>query len=470
LYAEQRTKELKTSTKEQRTLRFADIFSGLGGFHLALKELGHKCVFACELDDSLRELYTTNFNLTPASDIRKVPLTLIPAHDVLCAGFPCQPFSKAGEQSGFECPTWGDLFDHIVSILKHHQPEFVLLENVPNLMKHNEGRTWARVARSLRKIGYECDARILSPHQFGVPQIRERVYIVARLRGLQQFAWPEGQLSPELSVETVLDTKPRDARALSQQVVDCLKMWQCFIDRFPKGEELPTFPIWAMEFGANYPYEDFTPSSIRRSELRKFRGTFGLPLAKVAKGKLISALPPYARTDEKRFPDWKIDFIRKNRELYRRNKKWIDGWKEELLQFPPSLQKLEWNCKGGERDIWKYVIQFRASGVRVKKPSTAPSLIAMTVTQVPIIAWERRYMTPRECAKLQSMECLKELPVASTAAYKALGNAINVHVMKCVARSLLNASANESSAHDGKPTITISGRRIRDEIQVATYS
>jgi len=213
-------------------------------------------------------------------------------------------------------------------------------------------------------------------------------------------------------------------------------MWQRFIKQFPKKEYLPTFPIWAMEFGANYPYKEFSPASMKPAELRKYRGAFGKSLAKVPDGKLLAALPPYARTDKKAFPDWKIDFIRMNRDLYEKNKKWINAWKHELLSFPPSLQKLEWNCKGGERDIWKYVIQFRASGVRVKKPTTAPSLIAMTVTQVPIIAWERRYMTPRECAKLQSMGSLKVLPDASTPAYKALGNAINVHVMRLIAQAL----------------------------------
>ena len=100
----------------------------------------------------------------------------------------------------------------------------------------------------------------------------------------------------------------------------------------------------------------------------------------------------YARADKKAFPDWKIDFIRKNRDLYHKNKKRIDGWKHELLPFPPSLQKLEWNCKGENRNVWDYVIQFRASGVRIKRPTTAPSLIAMTTTQVPIIGWEKRYM------------------------------------------------------------------------------
>jgi DNA (cytosine-5)-methyltransferase 1 len=448
----------------RKTMRFVDLFSGLGGFHLALEQLGHRCVFASEVDSSLQNIYTENFGFTPSGDIRKVPVATIPAHEILCAGFPCQPFSKAGEQDGFDCPSWGDLFDRVVAILKHHEPEYVLLENVPNLLKHDGGKTWGRVVRLLKRAGYESDARILSPHQFGVPQIRERVYIVARRGGLNGFAWPERQAHPDLHVDSVLEKNPADAKPLTKQVIDCLEMWQRFIRRYPKKEHLPTFPIWAMEFGANYPYEKFSPASMKPAVLRKFRGAYGKPLAKVPDKELLAALPPYARADKKAFPDWKIDFILKNRELYHKNKKWIDGWKDELLAFPPSLQKLEWNCKGGERDIWKYVIQFRASGVRVKKPTTAPSLIAMTVTQVPIIAWENRYMTPRECAKLQSMEKLRVLPEASTAAYKALGNAINVHVMRLIAEALVGSGCN------GKPATAVEHDERRVCVQAAVVA
>jgi DNA (cytosine-5)-methyltransferase 1 len=419
-------------------VRFIDLFAGLGGFHLALRELGHICVFACEIDETLRNLYEKNFSTRPADDIRNVKPSQIPPHDVLCAGFPCQPFSKAGSQEGLDDPELGDLYKYMLRIIHRHKPLYLILENVPNLKNHDEGKTWDKIARLIRREGYDVkEPKKLSPHHFGIPQIRERIYIVASTRALDGFEWPT-PVPTSPSIHTVLDRRPPEARLLSKQVRTCLEIWQEFLDLMPSDEKIP-HPLWSMEFGATYPYEETTPSQLTTEELGRYRGSHGHPLDDAKDmDEMLKLLPSHARTNQKRFPDWKIQFIRNNRRFYEQHSKWLDSWMPKIAGFPSSFQKLEWNCQGERvRRLNRYVVQLRASGVRVKRRTTAPSLVAMTATQVPIITWENRYMTPTECKRLQSMEQLPELPESATKTYEALGNAVNVKVARLVAEALL---------------------------------
>ena len=232
-------------------------------------------------------------------------------------------------------------------------------------------------------------------------------------------------------------------------------MWGDFLARTPDSLKMPSFPIWSMEFGATYPYEDDTPAAVwhRRPVwgLRNMhvRGSFGIPLDHMKIDEQRRHIPSHAGRDgEFKFPRWKCSFIRQNREFYAENRSWIDPWMERWHpeEFPSSFQKLEWNAQGEERDIDRFVLQVRASGIRVKRPKTSPSLIAFTQTQVPILGAHltgvRRYMTPQECAKLQSLDDI-ELPDVDFKAYKALGNAVNAKVVEAIARPLVKGVSAE---------------------------
>ncbi|PPH78154.1 DNA (cytosine-5-)-methyltransferase [Rathayibacter sp. AY1D9] len=426
---------------ETSAFTFIDLFAGLGGFHVALASLGGRAVFAAEWNRPLNALYKSNFGIEPAGDLAQVSAGTIPDHDVLTAGFPCQPFSKAGEQLGFAHTLQGQLFFKVEEIIAAKKPAMFILENVPNILKHQGGETFSVILKSLRNLGYDVDARRYSPHEFGIPQIRDRVYIVGSRSGLHTFKWPQPRPVPT-SIRSVLDKNPTAAREIRPNIQSALDIWDDFIRSAPSEVKLPSFPLWAMEFGATYPFEDETPdllmNELQERGLNRYKGSFGKDLFGLNLDEQIRVLPSHALRKGPRFPKWKIDFIRNNRDFFEQNRSWIEPWlaRSGVASLPSSLQKLEWNVQGEHRSLWNYVIQIRASGVRVKRPTTAPSLIAMTDSQTPIIGWERRYMTPRECARLQSLEEIR-LPESSAVAYKALGNAVNAEVVRKLAKPLL---------------------------------
>lgn len=169
---------VRREDKKLQGYKFIDLFSGIGGFHLALTSYGAKCVFASEINESAANVYFDNFKMRPQGDIRKIKTKKIPKHDIICAGFPCQPFSISGNQNGFKDEN-GKLFFQIIRIAKYHKPKMILLENVTNLFTHNGGKTIETVEERLEKIGYSVYREVLCATNFSVPQARKRAYIIA---------------------------------------------------------------------------------------------------------------------------------------------------------------------------------------------------------------------------------------------------------------------------------------------------
>ena len=426
--------------------KFIDLFAGLGGFHVALDRLGGECVFASEWVPALQSLYEQNFGVSVHGDITKVDMSEIPEHDFLTAGFPCQPFSKAGEQLGFDHTLQGQLFFEVLRILEQRRPSSFVLENVPNLLKHNSGSTFDFMRKQLERLGYHVSAARRSPHQFGIPQVRDRLYIVGAQDSLDGFEWPEPR-SETTDIRSVLDERPAGARPVRGSALAALDLWQEFLDRAPAGTRLPSFPLWAMEWGATYEFEERSPhEQLRADGARSFEGQWGSFFTQVRgenEQEVLGSLPTYAMVRTPTLPRWKQQFIRQNRDFYAQHQAWIAPWLPKLAQLPTSFQKMEWNVKGGRLTLEDHVIQMRASGLRVKRATSAPALVAMTDSQVPIIGWERRYMTPAECSRLQGLDGIK-LPSAEKDAYRALGNAVNADVVGRIAASLISRSQNDN--------------------------
>jgi DNA (cytosine-5)-methyltransferase 1 len=435
------------------------------------------------LDAELRELYLENFPEMKGrvfGDIRDPAVqALVPDHDILCAGFPCQPFSKSGAQKGTNDETRGTLFHEILAILgKKHAP-YVILENVGNFGRHDGGRTWRIVRERLEGLGYEVrgtehltpqsrvDWRdvgsffgtrkrcvlgtawqeghgLISPHHFGFPQHRERFFIVAALDGLAEPAFPHVDRTVRTALQGIVTPNSKLSRVdvketrLTAQQRACIRHWNQLIQALPKKVELPSFPLWGDELFATYPFEKRTPWKTPAKELRK---SIEMSKAKdMSREAMLERLPSYAREKTTKFRNWKIRYIRQNRDWWGRIAPMLPrGWASRLKAFPASLRKLEWNAKGGERNLWKYVLQFRPSGLRVKRYVSSPALVAMTSTQIPILGPQKRFITRTEGLRLQGFPKGHKLPASRDAAFQALGNAVHVGVVERLAAHLLAA-------------------------------
>jgi DNA (cytosine-5)-methyltransferase 1 len=214
---------LNIQNKTLSSYTFIDLFAGIGGFHLAVSSFGANCVFASEWDKYAAKTYQQNFNLKPFGDITKIDENDIPNHDILCGGFPCQAFSIAGKQKGFN-DIRGTLFFDIARIINHHHPKVIFLENVKNLAKHDEGKTLETISKKLEAFGYNVYTKVLNASNYGLPQNRERIYIVAFRKDIDStnFNFPIATNEPTC-LEKILEKNPTNAKIVHRSDIDIYK-------------------------------------------------------------------------------------------------------------------------------------------------------------------------------------------------------------------------------------------------------
>lgn len=405
-----------------KAFRYVDLFAGIGGFHAMLDHAGGKCVYVSEIDPEARETYLRNWvDGLPEADRPQINTDInsatpergrvdVPEHDVLAAGFPCQPFSKSGYQRGMD-EARGTLFWNIARILEERKPAIVLLENVRNIAGPRHVHEWEVIIQTLRSIGYRVSStpsvfspHLLPPERGGSPQVRDRVFIlgtyVGKLRARVEVkptvvrgavdGWNPMDWDTEWILDDDGDIPNLRKYRLNPEEEAWVDAWDDLVlkMREEKGLRLPGFPLWA---------DDWVPErSLDRDILD-------------------------------RLPAWKRDFVIKNARFYDEHKGLIDAWRcrhPEFRRFPESRRKLEWQAQD-TGSLWETVMHFRPSGIRAKAPTYLPALVA--ITQTSIIGHRRRRITPHEAARLQGLPRSFSFDgQRDQASYKQVGNGVAV--------------------------------------------
>lgn len=409
---------------QKPAFRYIDLFAGIGGFHSMLDHAGGECVYVSEIDAEARETYLRNWvddvpedaqpkiNMDITTDTPETGRIGVPDHEVLAAGFPCQPFSKSGYQRGMD-EARGTLFWNIARILQVRKPKVVLLENVRNIAGPRHRHEWDVIISTLRSLGYRVSdvPTVFSPHFLppelgGTPQVRDRVFILGTYVGKKR-AEAERDVPPTVSRASVEGWNPADWRAewildddstipnieryrLNTDEVAWIDAWDDLVQRMyhDKGLRLPGFPLWA---------DDWQPERSLDVEYLD------------------------------RLPAWKRGFLIKNARFYDEHRGLIDSWRKdhpEFRDFPESRRKLEWQAQD-TASLWDTIMHFRPSGIRAKAPTYFPALVA--ITQTSVVGSRRRRITPHEAARLQGLPRSFSFDgQRDQASYKQVGNGVAV--------------------------------------------
>ena len=382
-------------------MKFIDLFCGIGGFHQALKNFNTKCILASDNDKNCQKIYKINYNIDVQNDVKKINPNNIEDFDIICGGFPCQAFSNAGNKNTFSDER-GLLFDEIIRIAKVKNPKFMFLENVKHILKVDGGKVIKYIKEQLDENNYILQLFNMSPHKYGIPQQRERIYFVCIRKDIYNGLDIELPISNKKIIFNNFLDKKKDIDKkyyIKGDILKVLEAWDEMIKIFEVGEKIsPTILIH--EFYINDRKKNFNTYS-----------------------------------------KWKQDYINSNKKIIEKYKDKWDIWykkHKDILQKREIYGKLEWQVgliKPND-SIFNYFIQIRQSGIRVKKAEYFPTLVA--ISQIPIYGKEKRYITPRECARLQSFPEDFILSQNDNISYKQLGNAVNVDNVKTVIKATFN--------------------------------
>lgn len=385
------------------SFNFIDLFCGIGGFHQALSNINGKCVFACDIDENCRKIYENNYGIVPNGDITKVDITTIPNFDVLCAGFPCQPFSKAGFQKGFK-DNRGNLFFNICNIVDYHKPKYLILENVRNLSTHDDGKTWSVIYENITNLGYKTyeNPLILNVLHFNIPQNRERVVILCKrndLGDLPPVPFIEKKTKIKLTkfIKDIIIHNNDDNSKIKGKLKDVYIIWNSFVKIINQNNiQIPKFPIWTDWWDV-----------------------------------LIDSKDEYYI----KYKKW----IDKNQEFYKNHKLLLEEWlltSRKNKNWTGAVRKFEWQCGDLNQNndtLDKCLWTSRGSGIRVKNCDYIPALVAMSM--IPIYGPEQRKLSSKELLRLQSFN--DDFKYDEKTIYKQLGNAVNVKMIEKCSEFLL---------------------------------
>jgi DNA (cytosine-5)-methyltransferase 1 len=407
-----------------KKLKFIDLCCGIGGFHYALKKLGHECIMASDINEDCKKNYEINHNIKPLGDLTKIGIKTILPFDILCAGFPCQPFSKAGDQKGFN-DSRGNIFFDICKIIDYHKPKYLILENVRNLSSHDNGNTWEIIKSNIDKLNYHTYEKpiILNTLYFGVPQSRERVVIMCKRKDIGELP-PLPSISKDniqpTSLTDIIDENVDKKYSISGKLKETEKVWTSFLEFCSKNNiVIPRYPIWT----------DWWDSDGNNTTVTKYN-------AKLSKEENEIKIKKAQQDFYKKYKNW----IDKNRDFYKTNinvlKPWLTESRKNKLWLG-AVRKMEWQTGTDNLTMNQTLWSPRGSGIRIKNINYSPTLVAMA-SMIPIYGPKSRYLTPRECARLQSFPEDYIIHNDDKIAYSQFGNAVNVKMIERCARFLIH--------------------------------